>query len=88
MHNPSYFVLGSGEDMTSFYLRSCVIGKPEISGKCFKKEEKAGYRHLCYCSTDECNAKVDSAKLHNIANQMDVSFIITIFVSICSFYFF
>ena len=77
-----HFILGSEK----FHLRSCVTGPLSLSGKCFDKDE--GKRRLCYCTTDECNANLESAKLHNIANQMDVSFIVTIIVSIFSFYFF
>ena len=77
-----HFILGSEK----FHLRSCVTGPQSLTGKCFDKDE--GKRRLCYCTTDECNANLESAKLHNIANQMDVSFIVTIIVSIFSFYFF
>ena len=77
-----------------FHLRSCVIGPQSLSGQCFEKDE--GARHLCYCMTDECNAD-KASKLYNIAkmkstlniaNQRDVSFVVTIIISIFSFYFF
>ena len=42
-------------------MRSCVQRKPTASGECIHEDEKGdSKRHLCYCTTDGCNATPDT----------------------------